>query len=72
VNAATELRWILTNCTLPSADFIAIHNTVLPNSRRAKMIVCVLQSRSNDSEAEMFLEALNATTEDRSQKMTAA
>ena len=64
VNAVTELRWVLNNCTMPSADFISMHNSIPPTSRRAKMIVCVLQSRSKDSEAEMFLGALNGATDD--------
>jgi hypothetical protein len=64
VHAATELRWVLKNCTMPSADFISMHNSIESGSRRAKMIVCVLQSRSKDLQAELFLEELKISAGD--------
>jgi hypothetical protein len=66
VHTATDLRWVLNNCTLPSADFITMHGTLACSSKRAKMIVVVLQSRSTDLEADMFLQALKTSTADSS------
>ncbi len=64
LQAAKELRWVLNNCTMPSVDFILIHKSIESSSRRAKMIVCVLQSRSKDLQAELFLEELKTSTGD--------
>jgi hypothetical protein len=66
VHTANDLRWVLNNCTLPSSDFISMHSTLACSSKRAKMIVVVLQSRSRDLEAEMFLQALKTSTADNS------
>jgi len=66
VHTANDLRWVLNNCTLPSSDFISMHSTLACSSKRAKMIVVVLQSRSRDLEAEMFLQALKTSTDDKS------
>jgi hypothetical protein len=39
-----------------------MHSTLAAGQKRAKMIVCVLQSRAKDAEAEQFLEALKIPT----------
>jgi hypothetical protein len=66
VHTANDLRWVLNNCTLPSSDFISMYSTLACSSKRAKMIVVVLQSRSKDLEADMFLQALKTSTADNS------
>ncbi len=62
VQTATELRWVLTQCTMPTADFISKYRELTSGGKQparfAKMIVYVLQSRSRDEEAAMFLQAI--------------
>jgi hypothetical protein len=70
LSTVSNLRWVLKNCTSPSDDLISIHQALDFGNKRANMIVRVLQSRSQDSEAQMYLEELRMSNAQSTQMVS--